>query len=88
MLTGNTVFIVNKRRVYECVYANYIRRLLPVPHNARHGITFIKFPRLFYYSIDLRILNTAGMANGSYPGINTETQVGHCSSLSFLWETS
>lgn len=80
-LTGNKIFIVNKRRVFECVYANYIRRLLPVPHNARQGITFIRFPRLFYYSVNLRILNTTGMANGSYTGIHTETQVRHCGSF-------
>jgi len=44
-LTGNKV-LVNKRRVFECAYTNYIRRLLPTPHNAKYRITFIKFPRL------------------------------------------
>lgn len=40
-------------------------------------------PRLFYYSVNLRILKQAGMANGSYASINTEVQVRHCSSFFF-----
>ena len=42
------------------------------------------FPRLFYYSVNLRILKKkTGKANGSYAGINTKIQVTHYSSFFF-----